>query len=625
MQRRTESTIAMKRRHDMPFGAQLMADEAVRFRLWAPAARQVELHLEGAARLPMTALAEGWYELVTRDARAGSRYRFRIDGEIEVPDPASRFNPDDVHGASQVIDPDCFEWDDAHWRGRPWEEAAIYELHVGAFSAEGSFAAVEARLDDLADLGITAIELMPLADFAGRRNWGYDGVLPFAPDASYGDPGALKSLVCAAHRKGLMVLLDVVCNHFGPEGNDLGRYAPAFFSDRHRTPWGPAIDFDRPHNAQVRDFFIHNALYWLEEYHFDGLRLDAVDAIVDRSHPHIVEALAAAVHAGPGRHRHVHLVLENDANAAHRLRGPDGCAAQWNDDFHHAMHVLLTGETDGCLRDYAHRPAAHLARCLAEGFAYQGEPSPCRGGRPRGEPSRTLPPTAFVNCLQSHDQVGNRAFGERLSALAEPAALRAALAVLLLAPSPPLLFMGEEFGADTPFHFFCDFPAELGAAVRAGRRSEIARRTSLVDPDALAAIPDPNDPATFERSRLRWDSRSRAQHAQWLRWCAALLALRQRQIVPRLHGISGGNAGFRVVGRTGLIVNWHLGDGSRLALVANLGAGRTNGFERPIGEVLFAAGEDAVASVAGGALPPWGVLWFIDDSSAAHTAHTTRA
>ena len=609
--------MAMKRRHDMPFGAQFERDGAVRFRLWAPAAREVALCLDDGSVLPLARPGAGWHELVTRRARAGTRYRYRIDGELEVPDPASRFNPDDVHGASQVIDPGDHEWGDAAWRGRPWEEALVYELHVGAFGASGSYAEVRARLDHLVRLGVTAIELMPLADFPGRCNWGYDGVLPFAPDASYGGPNALKDLVCAAHRKGLMVLLDVVYSHFGPDGNHLHRYAPQFFSRRQRTPWGPAIDFDGPHSAVVREFYVHNALYWLEEYHFDGLRLDAVHAIVDRTRPDIVEEIAAAVHAGPGRHRHVHLVLESDGDASRYLRPLGGCVAQWNDDAHHALHVLLTGEKAGPCRDLAERPAAHLARSLAAGNACHGAASRQRGARRRGEAGCALAPGAFVAFLQNHDQVGNRACGERLVTLVEPHALRAALAVLLLAPSPPLLFMGEEFGADTPFLFFCDFPAALGAAVHAGRCKELAHSAGCAEPKSLAAIPHPNDPASFERSRLRWDRLAEPGHAAWLHYYTRLIALRRRHIVPRLAGMQGGAAGFSVVGPAALAVNWRLGDRARLALIANLGAECASGFVRPAGERLFAIGEDATARLEAGVLPPWSAAWFLQEQAAA--------
>ena len=596
----------MNRRYSMPFGAELLTDGAVRFQLWAPAARAVDLCL-GDLTLPMGVLEEGWFELTTAKARAGSRYRFCIDRDTFVPDPASRFQPEDVHGPSEVLDPRGFPWQDQDWKGRPWEETIIYELHVGTFTPEGRFSAAEDRLDYLVKLGVTAIEIMPVADFPGTRNWGYDGVLPFAPDASYGRPEDLKALVQAAHAKGLMVFLDVVYNHFGPEGNYLHAYAPEFFSPRHHTPWGAAINFDGPGSRAVRDLFIHNALYWLEEYHLDGLRLDAVHAILDDSSPDILIELAQAVHQGPGIERYVHLILENDHNAAHYLR--QGYRAQWNDDIHHALHVLLTGETDGYYQDYADKPLEQLGRCLTEGFAYQGEPSRHRGGIGRGERSSDLSPTAFVSFLQNHDQVGNRALGERLVTLTD---LHAAIAVILLAPSPPLLFMGEEFGATEPFLFFCDFEPGLAAAVTEGRRSEFARFKDFADPTARAAIPDPNALETFLQSKLDWGSLTAPSHVMWLEFYQRLLTLRQQAIVPRLAGMQGGQAGFHPLGEQGLAVHWRLGDGATLSLLANLSAEPLCTNEVSLqGEVLYATEPHCPAGIRDG-LPPWSVIWFLD-------------
>ncbi len=348
----------------MPFGATVHADGAD-FALWAPSAEIVMLEHHAVAgetsSQPMTRDGKGWHRLAVPGVGHGDSYRYRLPDGTRVPDPASRFNPEDVHGPSVVIDPQRFEWTDGAWRGRPWEEAVVYELHVGTFTEEGSFSAARERLGELAELGITAIELMPLADFPGQRNWGYDGVLPFAPDASYGAPDELKALVDTAHSLGLMVLLDVVYNHFGPEGNYLHAYCPEFFNPGHQTPWGAAINFDGPGSRTVRDFFIHNALYWVEEFRFDGLRMDAIHAIHDETRPHIVNEIREALDAGPARERHVHLVLENDANQASMLmrdgRGmPVAGTAQWNDDLHHAVHVLATGERDGYYADYARRP-----------------------------------------------------------------------------------------------------------------------------------------------------------------------------------------------------------------------------------------------------------------------------
>jgi len=526
----------MRYYHRMPFGASVQDDGRVDFRLWAPGATRVDLCLDEhsvEAILPMTREADGWFSLAPEQAAPGNHYRYRIDGGLRVPDPASRFQPEDVHGPSQVVDPRSWRWTDLDWRGRPWEETVIYELHVGTFSAEGSFAAVMERLNYLADLGVTAIELMPIADFPGVRNWGYDGVLPFAPDSSYGRPEDLKALIQAAHGKGLMVFLDVVYNHFGPDGNYLHLYAPQFFTEHHQTPWGAAVNFDGPGSETVRRFFIHNAIYWLEEFHFDGLRLDAVDTIIDDSCPDILEELATAVHQRPGRARHVHLVLENDNNSVRYLSRdesgrPQHYTAQWNDDIHHAAHNLLTGESDGCYADYDDRPVWYLGRCLAQGFGYQGEPSVYRDGAARGTPSKTLPSTAFVSFVQNHDQAGNRPFGERIGSLSDPQHLRAVVSLLLLAPAPPLLFMGEEFAARQPFCFFCDFGPELAAAVSAGRRRGFARFKGFADLIGVASLPEPNDPATFHQSKLEWDGLSDAPHVDWLRFYRDLLKLRHR-------------------------------------------------------------------------------------------------
>jgi len=604
----------MRRMHRMPFGCELLPDRGVRFRLWAPAARAVHLALEGPeqiAELPMRQSGDGWFQLDCMQARAGTRYRFFLENGLRVPDPASRSNPNDVHDASLVVDPLAFQWDDGEWRGRPWEEAVIYELHVGSFTPEGSFAGVERRLGYLRDLGVTALELMPVADFPGRRNWGYDGVLAYAPDSRYGTPEELKRMVASAHRRGLMVLLDVVYNHFGPDGNYLHLYAPQFFHPRHHTPWGAAINFDGPDSRTVRDFFLHNALYWLEEYHFDGLRLDAVDRIADDSQPHILTEISQAVRAGPGAHRHVHLVLENEHNAAdflaHRPGEPGRYEAQWNDDFHHALHRLLTGEADGYYADYAPDPLPHLARALAEGFAFQGEPSLCRGGRPRGQRSAHLRPTAFVSYLQNHDQIGNRAFGERLARLAQPGPLRAATAILLLAPSIPLLFMGEEWAARQPFAFFCDFEGELAAKVTQGRRNEFARFDRFRDEASRLLIPDPGAQATFDSACLVWNDRELADHAECLALYRRLLRLRAQEIVPRLPGMQGG-ARRELVPPHLLAVHWTMNDASVLHLVANLGEAPANRVQRYSGRVLYISD----SPLRGGEMPPWTVVWTLE-------------
>jgi len=590
----------------MPFGAELNASGEVHFRLWAPAARRVELLLcdaHGAAvhAAPMQALAGGWFALLTGAAHAGSLYRYRIDDTQEVADPASRCNPQGVHGPSEVIDPTAYAWGDADWQAPPWHAAVIYELHVGTFNAPGTYGSVAARLAHLKRLGISAIELMPLGAFPGTRNWGYDGVLPYAPQASYGRPEELKALIAAAHRQGLAVILDVVYNHFGPEGNYLHRYAPQFFDARHQTPWGDAVNFDGAGSRTVRDFFIHNALYWLEEYHIDGLRLDAIHAVRDDSEPHIVRELAHAARADAGRGRNIYLTLENLHNAA-ALLGPEGapdtCDAQWNDDAHHCLHVLLTGESHGYYSDYSERPHELLCRALAQGFAYQGEHSRFGGAR-RGERSAHLPPSAFIDFLQNHDQVGNRPRGERLTELVhDAAALRAATALVLLAPQPPLLFMGEEWAAPEPFPWFCDFEPQLAAQVRRQRALE------------LPGSPDPGALTTWAAACLDWSRLRQDPHARSLTHYRRLLAIRQRDIVPLLPHLRAGSC-TRPAGGGAFAVDWAT-RGETLRLIANLGASPAPLPSRAAGRVIFATHPGVRATLARKELAPWSVLWLLE-------------
>jgi len=607
----------MKRAHQMPFGAEV-GPGGVRFRVWAPSAHKMALELEGpgASRIiPMAASEGGWFEITSADAHPGSRYRFVLEDGLRVPDPASRFNPDDVHGASTVVEPAAFDWQDRDWRGRPWEGAVIYELHVGTFTPEGTFAGVEQRLDHLRDLGVTALELMPVADFPGRRNWGYDGVLLFAPDSSYGTPEDLKRLVQSAHRRGLMVFLDVVYNHFGPDGNYLHAYAKPFFTERHHTPWGAAINLDGPDSATVRDFFIHNALYWLKEFNFDGLRFDAVHALIDDSPTPFLSQLSAAIRDYAGGHRLIHLILENDRNEASLLGQSPGepgrFDAQWNDDAHHALHVLLTGEADGYYGDYARAPLQQLGRALTEGFAFQSDPSAFRGGCLRGEPSRHLRATAFVCFLQNHDQIGNRAFGDRLVRSARPDALRAAVAILLLAPSIPQLFMGEEWGAPEPFPFFCDFDGELAQKVMAGRRGEFARFERFRDEVVRERIPDPGADATFDSARLDWSVLEQPEHAPWMALYRSLLEIRGREIAPRLRDMSGGTR--YMIDDLLLEADWTLGDASRLHLIANLAAAACRRVVPVDGRVLYATIPDPESALRKRTLPGWTVVWTLED------------
>ena len=575
--------------HPIPFGATLNGTET-HFRVWAPSCTTLDVAIDGAAHA-MTAQAGGWFE-ATLPAPSGTRYNYRLPDGLNVPDPAARAQDADVHGASVVIDPLGYGWTHGGWVGRPWHEAVIYELHPGAF---GGFDGIRAQLPRLAELGVTVIELMPIADFPGLHNWGYDGVLPYAPDTAYGSPDSLKALIDAAHGLGLMVMLDVVYNHFGPDGAYLHAYAKSFFTEDKHTPWGAAIDFDRP---EVQQYFEQNALYWLMEYRFDGLRFDAVHAI---ENPAFLDSLASFLRSGVEPGRHIHLVLEHEGNAARHLRAaPDapGFDAQWSDDWHHCLHVLLTGESEGYYEDFQD-PIHQLARCMAEGFAYQGEISP-HSGKPRGEPSAFLPSTAFVICLQNHDQIGNRAMGDRLTALADPQALRAATALLLLSPFVPLLFMGEEVFSQTPFLFFTDHNDELAELVRKGRREEFKHFAAFQDPERRERIPDPNAPASFTASIPAFDGSAHFHQN--------LLALRQAHVVPGIPGCR--SIGVTVLSPTALLAQWRLGTGGVLTIATNLGEDRAT-LTAPQGAALFATPAVAEAPARTGTLPARStVVWI---------------
>ena len=549
--------------NERKFGPRLTADGGL-FRLWAPAAKRVDLLLERSHAMRRS--EDGWFFADVPGVPAGARYKFRIDDDIDVPDPASAFQPDDVSGPSEVIDHMSYPWRASNWRGRPWPETALIEAHVGTFTQEGTYRAMIGKLDHLVASGFTALELMPLADFAGARNWGYDGVLWYAPDSAYGRPDDLKTLIDAAHLRGLMVFLDVVYNHFGPEGNYLGRYAPSFFNEA-QTPWGSAIDYRVP---EVRAFAIENALHWLRDYRFDGLRLDAVHSITELGETSLLHELSIAVGGlAAETGRHIHLVLENDDNAANLLDTDEDppCGkyrAQWNDDYHHAWHVLLTAEAHGYYRDYQRSPRKDIARALGSGFVYQGEASAHRGGQLRGEPSGRLSPMAFVNFLQNHDQIGNRALGDRLESLADPRAIEAALAIMLLAPTIPMLFMGEEWGSTRPFPFFCDFEGDLAQAVRKGRHKEFAGAYAKY----RGEVPDPLEASTFRSAVIDWGARDESAGKKRLALVSELLAIRRREIVPRLAGAVFGDA--QVAENDLLAAHWRMGDGATLQLTANL-------------------------------------------------------
>jgi maltooligosyltrehalose trehalohydrolase len=566
----------------------------------------------------MREAGDGWFELETHRVGGDAAYSFVLADGKAVNDPAARAQSGDVHGPSRLVDPRAYEWQAGGWKGRPLEQVVLYELHVGTFAADGAFDGVRRKLDHIAEAEFTAIELMPVSHFGGERGWGYDGTLLYAPHRCYGGPGGLKSLVDAAHERGLMMFLDVVYNHFGPEGNCLPLYAPDFFHPEDCTPWGAAIAYEK---KPVRDFFVENALYWLEEYRFDGLRLDAIDHIAAQSGDLLGE-LASAVRARI-TDRQVHLMTEDDRNVTGlHERDEEGrplfYSSEWNDDFHHAAHQIATGETIGYYSDYGDQPAEHLARALASGFIYQGEPSAYRDGQPRGESSSHLPPSAFVNFLQNHDQIGNRAYGERLTALAEPALVEALTAMLLLSPQVPLMFMGEEYGETNPFGFFTDFHGELAQAVREGRRREFAKWPHFASEEHSAKIADPNAPETFQAARLEWEKLERPEHEARLAFVKRLLALRKKEIVP-LIPLIGANAGaFEMLAPRGFRVRWRTQDDRALMLLANLAdadVALASAETRPdASSIVFSHAGDAEAGLDRNVLAPFAVVVAIEDA-----------
>jgi maltooligosyltrehalose trehalohydrolase len=593
----------------MKFGTDILPD-GVRFRFWAPLSERVQLKLKDRSEpLAMQRVQRGWFEIEVEGVGAGAQYQFILADGSSVPDPASRFQPGDVHGFSEVIDPAAYAWGDLGWRGRPWEEAVIYELHIGTFTPEGTFRSAIDKLDVLVELGITAIEIMPVADFPGHWNWGYDGVNLFAPDDSYGRPEDFKALIDAAHGKGLMVFLDVVYNHYGPDGNYIANYAP-LFTEKHHTPWGAAVNYDDSGSSMVREFVLSNVRFWLNEYHLDGLRFDAVHEIRDDSVRHLLVELADQARSATDG-RHVHLILENASNGASYLRRyhdgrPALFSAQWADDVHHGLHTALTGQSTGYYADYAGRLSL-LGRALAEGFAYQGEVVPSVN-KPSGEPSAHLPPTAFVSFLQNHDQIGNRPFGDRIGSLAPIEAVRAASAVLLLAPHIPLLFMGEEWNAPEPFPYFTDIQS-LADAIHEGRAREFAGFFS--GHGSEHEPPDPMVEETFQLAKLDWSLRDKGEHAESWAWFKALLDIRHREIVPRLYEAPGNSGRYEMIRDQGLKVSWTLGDGAILMLVANLSAQPLDQVEATAnGRVLWTQGDAAEFS-----LGPWSLVWSLSQKA----------
>jgi maltooligosyltrehalose trehalohydrolase len=535
------------------------------FRVWAPRAERVEVDL-GNRRVPLREAGRGWFEVQVSGAGAGTDYAFRLDGSEPLPDPRSPHQPHGVSGPSRVVDHSTFPWTDGSWRGFHLPSAVLYELHVGTFSPEGTFDGVVGLLDHLVDLGVTAVELMPVAQFPGVRNWGYDGVDLYAPHHGYGGPEGLKRLVDACHARGLGVILDVVYNHLGPEGNYLERFGP-YFTSFYATPWGQAVNFDQAASDEVRRFVIDNAIGWLRDYHVDGLRLDAVHAIVDTSATHVLEQLSMEVaELAAAEGRRLWLIAESDLNDPRVVRGRNcgghGIDAQWSDDFHHALHTVLTGEDDGYYGDFG--AIADLATALERVWVYAGRWSPTRG-RTHGRSPTGLPGWCFLGYLQNHDQVGNRAGGDRISASMSTARAKVGAALYLTAPFVPMVFQGEEWSASAPFQYFTSHEdPELGWLVRQGRRAEFAEFGWTPE-----QVPDPQDPSTFERSKLDWSELGRAPHAEVRDWYRTLIALRRST-----PGLGDGRLD-RVTVRYDEQAGWLVVARGELRIAANLGEAET--------------------------------------------------
>lgn len=582
----------------------VISNQNVTFRLWAPLQDSVKLRIGDDAPKQMVRDEEGWHHHNQRDVSPGTLYKFVLGDGLEIPDPASRFQPQDVHGPSELVNLSAFQWQYHEWLGRPWEEIVIYELHIGTFTKEGTFLSAIERLDHLKNLGITAIQIMPLSDFPGDYGWGYDGVLPYAPDSSYGRPEDLMALVDAAHERGICVFLDIVYNHFGPDGNYLPSYAP-LFSENHENPWGKGLNYDGEGAEQVREFIIQNAIYWVTQFRIDGLRLDAVHAIVDDSDEHVLHELARRVRDAGGD-RHIHLIVENEDNDSDLLMRdaagkPENFTAQWNDDIHHVLHIAATGETFGYYKDYSD-DEKKLGRAIAEGFTFQGEHMPYREDE-RGKPSAHLPPTAFISFMQNHDQIGNRALGDRMQSYASKDALKAIASIYLLAPQIPMLFMGEEWGSSDTFAYFCDFDEELNQKVRDGRREELSRLPGFDAED----LPDPTARDTFESSKLDWSRLDEEVSKETLSFYKKLLAVRKDRIVPLLPGMTSGASHYDV--RDGLVnVTWTSDSGNALRLLANL-----SDTKKAVGDYQQVEEIFSLGSVTSSEIAPWSVIWTVDN------------
>ncbi|KAA0692578.1 malto-oligosyltrehalose trehalohydrolase [Neorhizobium sp. P12A] len=588
-------------------------DGDVIFRLWAPNEKEVRIRLD-SQEFAMTAKEGGWFEHRCAKPPFGSEYQFILSDGLAVADPASRSQLSAVDGPSLLTVPDSYEWK-TKWRGRPWEEAVICELHIGTFTPEGTFRAAMERLLHLAESGFTAIEIMPVAHFSGKRGWGYDGVLHYAPHPAYGTPDDMKAFIDAAHAHGIMVLLDVVYNHFGPEGNYLPRYAPAFFRADVQTPWGAAIDYGQ---EAVRRYFVGNALYWIGEFQLDGLRLDAIEQIYDSSPKHILTEIAERV-LGAFPDREIHLVVEDQRNdtgvlARNAGGGVKTYTAEWNDDFHHVAHVIATGEVAGHYKTFSTDLAEKLAKSLAEGFIFPNRGAASASALSEPGNNAVLPPASFINFLQNHDQIGNRAFGERLLSLADDGMVEALTSIMLLSPQIPFLFMGEDFGETQPFFFFCDYPGELGEIVRKGRAAEAEGFGGIKDGKSLVDLPDPNAKSTFDRSKLQWQSVDTGHGQHWRRLVRNLLTLRQRYVVPVLKR---GNVRAEILRAPDHVVavSWTSGE-HKLELRANLSS-EMRAIPPLDGVVIFDNGSPSgKAQTAEGKLGPRAVAFAIDSAFA---------
>ncbi|EKJ8219180.1 malto-oligosyltrehalose trehalohydrolase [Citrobacter sedlakii] len=547
------------------WGCEFVAADVVRFRIWATSQEKMYLRIHDRNH-EMTASGEGWFECQVNGVKAGTPYQFVLNDGTAIPDPASRAQCDDVNGASRVVNPEAYCWQHTDWQGCRWEEAVFYELHLGAFTPEGTFQAAIARLPYLAELGVTVIELMPVSQFGGQRGWGYDGTLLYAPHSAYGSPDDFKAFVDAAHGYGLSVVLDIVLNHFGPEGNYLPLLSENFFDAARMTPWGNGIAYE---NDAVRRYIADAPLYWLVEYQLDGLRFDAIDQIKDDAQPHLLVEIAERIRREISD-RPIHLTTEDNRNVLFlHPRSEDGAtplfSGEWNDDFHNAIHVMATGENHGYYADFATQPERYVARALSEGFAWQGEMSAV-SGEARGVSSRQQPPTTFVDFIQNHDQIGNRAQGERLITLAGAEKTRVLLATLLMSPHIPLLFMGEEYGETHPFLFFTDFHGDLARAVREGRAKEFAGHAGHEGEN----VPDPNAPETFQRAKLDWQKMQHEEGKAWLTFTRDLLSRRRRVIVPLLKTARGGEGEVVQTAPGFVAVRWRFPTGV-LSLAFNIG------------------------------------------------------